>query len=75
MIEKSNDSFILKLNSSLYDKETVHEAFEELKKHADASLEEGEYFIISIKKSSDSEKIGYEFLNYVLKLMKNKGAA
>ena len=73
MIQKENDSVVLKLNSSLYDKESVNEAFEELKRNADAEMKTGKYFVIKIKKSRESENYGYEFLNYVLKLMKNKG--
>ena len=75
MIKKDKDSFILKLNSALYDKESVKEAFDELKKHASAVCENGEYFTVKIKSTKEAEKYGYEFLNYVLKLMKNKGAA
>ncbi len=73
MISKNNNFISLKLNSSLYDKKSVIEAFAELKKEADAELDEGEYFLVKIKKNADAEKCGYEFLNYVLKLMKNKG--
>ena len=51
------------------------EAFEELRKKSEASIEEGKYFTIRIKESADAEKFSYEFLNYVLKLMKSKGVA
>ena len=74
MIKKDKDSFVLKLNSALYDNESVKEAFDELKKHANAVCENGEYFTVKIKGTTEAEKYGYEFLNYVLKLMKNKGA-
>lgn len=72
-MEKNKNSIIVKLNSSLYDAESVKEAFEELKKETNSKLDEGEYFVISIKNSEEAETYGYEFLNYVLKLMKNKG--
>ena len=75
MIKKDKSSFILRLNSSLYDKDSVKQAFAKLKKEVGASLKEGEYFTIRINKSKDAEKQAYEFLNYVLKLMKNKGVA
>ncbi len=73
MIEEENGFLILKLNSSLYEKESVNEAFVELKKQAEALFEDGEYFVIKIKKSEGSKEIGYEFLNYVIRLMKSKG--
>jgi hypothetical protein len=73
MIEKRKDFLVLKLNSSLYDKKTVVDAFNGLKNEADALLEEDGYFVIKIKKSREGENPGYEFANYILKLMKNKG--
>jgi len=75
MIERSKDFFVLRLNSSLYDKESVMEALEELKRHADASFKNGDYFMVKIRKTAEAEKYSYEFLNYVLKIMKNKGVA
>jgi len=73
MIGKNKDCFVLRLNSLLYEKNSVKDAFEELKKNVDASLEKGSYFVIKVKKSKKAEKYCYEFLNYVLKLMMNKG--
>ena len=75
MIAKDNNFLILKLNPNLHDRETVFEAFEELKKFADAEIEEDEYLTIRIRETEDSEKTGYEFLNYLLKLMRNNGVA
>lgn len=75
MIEKSDDHLTIKLNSVLYDKGCVDDAFEELKKEVRAVKTENEdYFEIRIdRKSEDAESYCYEFLNFVLKLMKNNG--
>jgi len=73
MIGQDKDFFVIRLNSGLYDKAVVKDAFDALKPQADAELEEGEYFVIKIRKNRDAESVGYEFINYVLKLMKSKG--
>jgi hypothetical protein len=73
MIAKNNCGFVIRMNSNFYDAQTVREAFAELKNLVNADLEEGEYFIVKINDSEEAENCGYEFLNYVLKLMKNKG--
>jgi hypothetical protein len=48
-IVESNDFFVLRLSSSLYERDSVRDAFCELKKYADASLEEGSYFVVKVK--------------------------
>ena len=73
MIQKNDNFLILKLSSKLYDKETIVEGFEELKKMTNSTLEEGEYFKIKIENKDDAEECAYEFFNYLLILMKNKG--
>ena len=63
----------MRFNSRLYDKQCVLDTINAFKGMGKCSLiERGNYNIVLLKtKEPDSRKVGYEFYNYVLGLMKN----
>ena len=74
MIEKKGNFVVLTLNPEIYDKNSIKEAA----KYFDKKLNLGfgkENFEIKIPFSKEAKTIAYEFGNFVLKIMKNKGVA
>ncbi len=73
MIAENDDFLTIKLNPEFYEMESVLEAFKELEKYTESVFKHEDYFVINIRKKEDSKEYAYEFINYVLKIMKEKG--
>ena len=73
MITERDGFLTIKLNPEFYEMESVLQAYKELEKYTESSFSHEDYFVIKIRKKEDSKEYGYEFINYVLKLMKEKG--
>ena len=63
------------LNKEFYSIDAIKKAINDFKDACDASLSNKKDILVSlrVKTNDDIDKIGYEFCNYVLALMKNEG--
>lgn len=74
IIEKKNNSVVISLNQELYDSECISESISEFSSLEGVSIKKEKTGPIIINsEKEDPVIVAYEFGNYVLALMKNKG--
>lgn len=69
-INKKKNEVIVRFNKNFYTLAHVDQAIKDFSEVCDAKKEEN-YLILKPKQIEDLDKLGYEFYNYVLGLMKN----
>lgn len=69
-INKEKNEVIVRFNKNFYTLPYVDQAIKDFSGICDAKKEEN-YLILKPKQIEDLDKLGYEFYNYVLGLMKN----
>ncbi len=69
-INKENNKVILNFNSYFYNEKHIEQAIKDFNEICDFKKEDNN-LVLTPKKSIRLDKLGYEFYNYVLNLMKN----
>ena len=69
-INKQKNEVLLSLNENIYDKKSIEKAVNDYKEICSVR-KAGKDIILIPKKGIDIDKLGYEFFNYVLAVMKN----
>jgi len=75
VIDSEKGEVQLRFNNDFYTRESIEEAAKDFSEVCEAKIEVNENeTIVKLKTDSydDLEKLGYEFFNYVLGLMKNR---
>jgi tryptophanase len=69
-INKEKNEVVIRFNQKFYTQPHIDQAIEDFKEVCDAR-KEGNDLILKPKQKEDLDRLGYEFYNYVLGLMKN----
>jgi len=69
-INKEKNEVLIKFNTKIYCQECIDDATQDFNEICNIEKNKN-WLLLKPKKEIDAEKIGYEFYNYVLGLMKN----